>query len=103
MNPHVRLERFRKRLIGADKKPIMVRETTHVPARIGKKKTKLRCVAVENMRMKLIIGFPGLRDLGLSTDLKHISEMGRELTEKRDIEVNINKNVMEKQQDQLEK
>ena len=36
-------------------------------------------------------------------DLKHISEMGRELTEKRDIEVNINKNVTEKQQDQLEK
>ena len=40
-----------------------------------KKKTDLRCVAVENLRMKLIIGFPGLRDLGLSTDLKHICEM----------------------------
>ena len=75
MNPHVRLERLRKRLIGADKKPITVRGTTHVPARIIKKKTKLRCVAVENLSMKLIIGFPGLRDLGLSTDLKHISEM----------------------------
>ena len=60
MNPHARLERFRKRLIGADKKPIMVRGTTLVPVRIGKKKTDLRCVAVENMRMKLIIGFPGL-------------------------------------------
>ena len=57
----------------------------------------LRCVAVENLSMKLIIGFPELRDLGLSTDLKHISEMGRELTEKRDIEVNINKNHTEKQ------
>ena len=31
MNPHVRLERFRKRLIGADKKPITVRGTTLVP------------------------------------------------------------------------
>ena len=29
--------------------------------------------------------------------------MGRELTEKRDIEVSINKNHTEKQQDQLEK
>ena len=102
MNPHARLEGFRKRLIGADKKPIMVRGTTLVPVRIIKKKTNLRYVSVENLRMKLIIGFPGLRDLGLSTDLKHISEMGRELTEKRDIEVNINKNVTEKQQDQLE-
>ena len=53
--------------------------------------------------MKLIIGFPGLRDLGLSTDLKHISEMERELAEKRDIEVNIYKNVTEKQKDELEK
>ena len=70
MNPHVRLERLRKRLIGADKKPIIVRGTTLVPVRIGKKKTDLRCVAVENLGMKLIIGFPGLRDLGLSTDLK---------------------------------
>ncbi len=60
MNPHARLEGFRKRLIGADKKPIMVRGTTHVPMRIGKKKTDLRCVAVENLRMKLIIGFPEL-------------------------------------------
>ena len=91
-----------KRLIGADKKPIMVRGTTLVPVWIGKKETKLRRVAVENMRMKLIIGFPGLRDLGLNTDLKHISEMRRESTEKRDIEVNINKNDTEKQQDQLE-
>ena len=40
--------------------------------------------------------------MGLSMDLKHIGEMGRELTEKRDIEVNINKNLIEKQQDQLE-
>ena len=103
MNPHVRLERLRKRLIGADKKLIMVRGIALVPVRISKKKTKLWCVAVENLSMKLIIGFPGLRDLGLCTDLKHISGMGRELTEKRDIEVNINKNVMEKQQDQLEK
>ena len=76
MNPHVRLERLRTRLIGADKKPIMVRGTTHVPMRIGKKKTDLRRVAVENFSMKLIIGFPGLRDLGLSTDLKHICENG---------------------------
>ena len=38
MNPHVRLEGFRKRLIGADKKPIMVRGTTHVPVRIGRRK-----------------------------------------------------------------
>ena len=53
--------------------------------------------------MKLIIGLPGLRDLGLSKDLKHISEMGRELADKRDIEVNINKNLTEKQQDELEK
>ena len=53
--------------------------------------------------MKLIIGFPGLRDLGLSMDLKHISEMERELKEKRDIEVNNNKNDTEKQQDELEK
>ena len=53
--------------------------------------------------MKLIIGFPGLRGLGLNTDLKHVSKMGRELTEKRDIEVNINKNVTEKQQYELEK
>ena len=37
MNPHVRLERFRKRLIGADKKPITVRGTAFVPMRIGKK------------------------------------------------------------------
>ena len=102
MNPHVRLERFRERLIGADKKPIMVRGTTLVPVRISKK-TNLRCVSVENLSMKLIIGFPGLRDLGLSMDLKHIGEMGRELTEKRDIEVNVNKNLKEKQQDQLEK
>ena len=82
MNPHIRLERFRKRLIGTDKKPIIARGTTLVPVRIGKKKTKLRCVGVENLRMKMIIGFPGLRDLGLSMDLKHIGEMGRELTEK---------------------
>ena len=40
MNPHVRLERFRKRLIGADKKPIMVRGTTLVPVRIGKKENE---------------------------------------------------------------
>ena len=103
MNPHVRLKRFKKKLIGADKKSIMVRGTTLVAVRIGKKKTKLMCVSVENLRMKLIIVFPGLRDLGLNTNLKHISEMGRELTDKRDIEVNINKNVTEKQQDQLEK
>ena len=70
MNPHILLEGFRKRLIGADKKPITVRGTTLVPVRIIKKKNKLRCVAVENFRMKLIIGFPGLRDLGLSMDLK---------------------------------
>ena len=38
MNPHVRLERFRKRLIGADKKPIMVRGTTLAPMRIGRRK-----------------------------------------------------------------
>ena len=68
MNPHVRLERLRKRLIGADKKPIIVRGTTLVPVRIGKKKRKPRCVAVEILSMKLIIGFPELRDLGLSTD-----------------------------------
>ena len=55
------------------------------------------------MSMKLIIGFPGLRDLGLSMDLRYICEMGRELTEKRDTEVNINKNHTEKEQDQLEK
>ena len=60
MNPHVRLERLRKRLIGADKKPIIVRGTTLVPVRIGKKKTNLMCVSVENLRMKLIIGFPEL-------------------------------------------
>ena len=60
MNPHVRFERFRKRLIGADKKPITVRGTTLVPVKISKKKTKLRCVAVENFSMKLIIGFPEL-------------------------------------------
>ena len=53
--------------------------------------------------MKLIIGFPELRDLGLSMDLKHIGEMGRQLIEKWDIEVNINKNDTEKQKDQLEK
>ena len=35
--------------------------------------------------------------------LKHIGEMERELTKKRDIEVNNNKNVTEKQQDELEK
>ena len=90
-------------MIGADKKPITVRGTTLVPVRIGKKKTKLRCVAVENLSMKLIIGFPELRDLELSMDLKCISEMGRDLTEKRDIEENINKNHTEKQQDQLER
>ena len=84
-------------------KPISVRGTALVPVRIGKEKTKLRCVAVENLSMKLIVGFPGLRDLGLSMNLKHVSEMGRELTEKRDIEVNINKNHTEKEQDQLEK
>ena len=38
MNPHARLERLRKRLIGADKKPIMVRGTTLVPVRISKKR-----------------------------------------------------------------
>ena len=38
MNPHVRLERFRKILIGADKKPITVRGTTLVPVRIRKRK-----------------------------------------------------------------
>ena len=81
----------------------MVRGTTLVPVRIIKKKTNLRCVSVEILSMKLIIGFPGLRDLGLSTDLKNISEMERDLTEKRDIEVNINKNHTEKQQNQLEK
>ena len=70
MNPHIRFERFRKRLIGADKKPNTMKGTTLVSVRIGKKKTKLRCVSVENLSMKLIIGFPGLRDLGLSTDLK---------------------------------
>ena len=57
-------------MIGADKKPITVRGTKLVPMRIGKKKTDLRRVAVENFSMKLIIGFPGLRDLGLSMDLK---------------------------------
>ena len=67
------------------------------------KKTNLRCASVENLSMKLIIGFPELWDLGLSTDLKHISEMEWELTEKQDIEVNIDKNVTEKKQDQLEK
>ena len=40
MNPHILLERFRKRLIGADKKPIMVRGTTLVPVRIGKKENE---------------------------------------------------------------
>ena len=44
MNPHVRVERFRKRLIGADKKPIRVRRTAFIPVRIGKKKRKLRGV-----------------------------------------------------------
>ena len=68
MNPHVRLERLRKRLIGADKKPITVRGTTLVPVRIIKKKSKLRCVSVENLSVKLIVGFPELRDLGLSMD-----------------------------------
>ena len=38
MNPHVRLEGLRKRLIGADKKPIMVRGTTHDPVKIRKRK-----------------------------------------------------------------
>ena len=38
MNPHARLERLRKRLIGADKKPIMVRGTTHDPVKIRKRK-----------------------------------------------------------------
>ena len=90
-------------MIGADKKPVLERGTALVPVRISKKKTKLRCVGVENLRMKLIIGFPGLQDLGLSMDLKHIGEMGRELTEKRDIEVNINKNHTEKERYQLEK
>ena len=60
MNPHARFERFRKRLIGADKKPIMVRGTTHDPVKIIKKKTNLRCVSVENLSMKFIIGFPEL-------------------------------------------
>ena len=40
MNPHARLEGFRKRLIGADKKPITVRGTTLVPVRIGKKENE---------------------------------------------------------------
>ena len=44
MNPHVRVERFRKRLIGADKKHIRVRRTAFIPVRIGKKKRKLRGV-----------------------------------------------------------
>ena len=44
MNPHVRVERFRKRLIGADKKHIRVRGTAFIPVRIGKKKRKLRGV-----------------------------------------------------------
>ena len=60
MNPHPRLERLRMRLIGADKKLITVRGTAFVPVRIGKKKTNLRCVSVENLSMKLIIGFSGL-------------------------------------------
>jgi hypothetical protein len=44
MNPHVRLVRFRERLIGADKKHIRVRGTAFIPVRIGKKKRKLRGV-----------------------------------------------------------
>ena len=60
MNPHARLEGLRKRFIGADKKPIMVRGTTLVPVKISQKKRKLRCVVVENLRMKSVIGFPEL-------------------------------------------
>ena len=61
----------------------------------------------------MIIGLRGLRDLGLSADFKTceirmgsriintVGEIGREPMEKRDIEVNINKNLSEKEQEQL--
>lgn len=66
--PRSKLQYFGKRLIGADKKPIVVRGAAWLPVKIGNHRTSLHCVAVENLNTKLIIGLPGLRHLGLSAD-----------------------------------
>ena len=66
--PRSKLQYFGKRLIGADKKPIVVRGAAWLPVKIGNHRTSLHCVAVENLNTKLISGLPGLRHLGLSAD-----------------------------------
>jgi len=112
--PGITLQKFGKRLIGADRKPITVRGSARVTMKIAGVKTSLQCIAVENLNTKLIIGMPGLRSLGISADfatrtlkmgdriVNTIGEVGYENHGSvSNISVDIDKNLSPRQQDEM--
>ena len=84
-----------------------------MPIKIGKNRTKLHCVAVENLNTKVIIGLPGLNDLGLSADFKTreirmgsriintVGEIEREPKGSKNVDVNVDEHLTEQQKDQM--
>ena len=111
--PRTKLKYFGRKLIGADKKPIVVCGAAWLPVRVGNHRTSLHCVAVENLNTKLIIGLPGLKHLGLSADfgtrtvrmgnttINAIGELAGETESVNNIEVDIDKDLTPSQQEQL--
>ena len=64
----VRLQKFTKTLIGADKKKISVLGAASLPVKVEGKTKSINCVAVRNLNTDFIIGLPGLKALGVKVD-----------------------------------
>jgi len=70
LHPNIQLTRYSRRLIGADKKPISVVGAAKLPITINNISKNLNCVAVRNLNTSLIVGLPGLKQLGMKADFE---------------------------------
>ena len=113
--PNIHLQHYSRRLIGADKKPIHAVGATHIPITINNCPKKLFCVAVKNLNNDLIVGIPGLKELGITIDFaKSEIKMGNKIIDplwpklhnkeiNSVLSYNIDQNLTEDQQKQMQK
>jgi len=111
--PRANLKRCDKKLEGANHRRIAVVGMLRVAMNLQGKTTPIELIVVKRLSTDLILGGPGLRDLGLQADfvtrtiyrdkevINTLTEIEPKTREKSTMEVDIDKNLSPKRQDQL--